>query len=249
MVKNETGRLFVRNPSIIASFSSRDHGNMKIENNDEGVCNRRSFAKQLLIPTERLAMAKVKHGNDIAIVGSENFQPVYETDGLATGEEGIFLAVTFADCPFLMMTDAKQRIFSITHCGRKPVARDVIYNTVNALIGLGANRIGIRAAIGPGICKSCYELDLDQTRQEFGFLYGKFIHESVKAGKCYLDLLGIIRHQLVNELGIDRRHLEISRDCTCCNNDKFFSYRKEKMDPKHVKAGMAVIGRPELRIG
>ena len=78
----------------------------------------------------------------------------------------------------------------------------------------------IVAIIGPAICKKCYEVGdevLEQLRcsvKNFeGLSYGNFV-----------DLKKINARQL-EEIGVVE--IDICPYCTSCNNDKFFSYRKE----------------------
>ncbi len=170
-----------------------------------------------------------------------------ETDALvAASIEDLYLAVTFADCPFVFLVDPFKSIFAVAHCGWKPLIGGILYGTFNKMLEMGANVKNIHAAIGPGICTRCYEFGKKEAENYFR-LYKKYIHHLKKAGKCLLDLKGIVEYQLIKELEINKRYLEISSDCTCCQEDVYFSYRGEKMDPEYVKAGMALIGLRKIR--
>jgi copper oxidase (laccase) domain-containing protein len=47
--------------------------------------------------------------------------------------------------------------------------------------------------------------------------------------RYYLDISKILKMQLL-ACGIKDKNIEISKECSCCNNDKYFSYRANKND-------------------
>jgi len=243
--KNRLGRFFTKIPGIFAGYTYRVHGNMKFTEYKEGEANREFFRDRHFNPNSHLALARIRHGNKVAIVNSfqsDHFETIFEADALiAKNWENIFLAVTFADCPFVFLLDPVKKIHAVVHCRWRPVVDGILYNAFNKMLEMGSSTKNIRAAIGPGICQKCYEFG-KKDADKFFRLYKKFIRKSRKPGKCYLDLSGVINYQLVEELDISKRNVEISNDCTCCNKDIYFSYRGEKMDPEYVKAGMAFIG-------
>jgi polyphenol oxidase len=243
MQRNKIGRFFSNYPGIMALYSDRTYGNMKYTEYKEGEANREFFRDRFLGPNARMAFANVDHGKKVKVVKRCGEEHVYQVDGLVSqGKFNLYLAVTFADCPFVLLADPEKKIIGLAHCGWKPLAKDILYNVFNEMLLMGAKDWNMIAAIGPGICPECYEFDKETALKNFGRLYGRFILPSKKDGKCHLNLTGIIRSQLVHELGIQPRNLEKSRHCTCCRKDKFFSFRGEKMNPEFVKAGIAVVG-------
>lgn len=250
MDRNELGQFFIKVPHVVARYSQKIHGNMKYAGYREGEANREFLREKLPGSDVKMVLAKVNHGNGVTIVYSSGFEyreKVIETDVLvAANIEDLYLAVTFADCPFVFLVDPLKSIFAVAHCGWKPLISGILYGTFNKMLEMGADVKNIHAAIGPGICAKCYEFGKKDTQKYFR-LYKKYIHYSRKAGKCLLDLKGIIEYQLTEELGINKRYLEISSDCTCCQKEVYFSYRGEKMDPEYIKAGMALIGLQKIK--
>lgn len=243
MNKKSIGRLFSNYPEIIALYSNRHHGNMKFTEYKEGEANRESFRDRFLGPDARMAFANVNHGSKVAFVKRCGQERIIQADGLiAQSRENLYLAITFADCPFVMLIDPVKKIIGLAHCGWKPLAKDILYKVFNEMLLLGAKGQNIVAAIGPGICAKCYEFDEELALKKFALLYKKFILPSKKSGKCHLNLAGIIRSQLINELQISPKRLEESGVCTCCDKKEYFSFRGEKMDPEFIDAGIAVIG-------
>ena len=77
-----------------------------------------------------------------------------------------------------------------------------------------------------GFC--CYNVGeevyqkLSETVNNFSGLY------EIRQGNIYVDLKNINRKQL-EEIGVNK--IDVCPYCTVCNNDLFFSYRKENATP------------------
>ena len=88
----------------------------------------------------------------------------------------------------------------------------------------GSQPKNIVALIGPAISMCCYDVGeevlskLKATVDDFSGL------SEVRDGRIYVDLKGINRQQLI-ETGVS--NIDVCPYCTCCDNDMFFSYRKE----------------------
>ena len=121
----------------------------------------------------------------------------------------------------------------------------------------------IRAAIGPGIQKCCYEIGLDlksEFESQFGYARDLF-HEVQQSDpvrekypllflnarapghgdpgmKLHLDLSEANHRQLL-DAGVPEKQITISRECTACHREKFFSHRAEKGRTGRM---MAVVG-------
>ena len=86
----------------------------------------------------------------------------------------------------------------------------------------------IVAVIGPTIGFCCYNVGeevyqkLSETVNNFSGLY------EIRQGNIYVDLKNINRKQL-EEIGVNK--IDVCPYCTVCNNDLFFSYRKENATP------------------
>jgi len=245
MDKNQTGKFFVNIPGVKGLYSYRMHGNMKFTEYKEGEANREFFRDWFLNQDSKMVLANVSHGSSVTTICSSNFdhyEQVIETDALVTRDiPNLYLCMTFADCPPVFLFDPEKRVMAAVHGGWKPVMNNIIYNTFNKMISLGAKADRMRAAILPGINQECYQFGSREARKIFR-LYKPFVKYFKKEDKCHVDLKGIIKFQLTEELGIPQENLEIFGECTCCQNDKFFSYRGEKMNPEFIRAGIAMLG-------
>jgi copper oxidase (laccase) domain-containing protein len=88
-----------------------------------------------------------------------------------------------------------------------------------------------RAILGVGICKACYEVGKD-VKVKFPKEYercfipageGKFLFDLKEANRIQLKAAGV---EVIADMGL----------CSVCNNDRFYSYRKEKTDKRTLSA-------------
>lgn len=247
MNEKQVGRFFKNIPNVHGLYSYRTHGNMKFTAHKEGEMNRKSFYDCFLEEDFKIVVAKVKHETEVKTVLSRNFrhfEKVVNGDALVSRDTpNLYLAITFADCPPVFLYDPRNKILAAIHGGWRPVMNGVIYNAVNEMIRLGAKTKRLKAAILPGIRQECYQFSLNEAQKIFR-LYKPFMKYFGKGRKkrCYVDIKGIIKCQLTEELGLLPENLEVSSECTCCHKEKYFSYRGEKMKPENVRAGIAMLG-------
>ena len=82
-------------------------------------------------------------------------------------------------------------------------------------------------ALGPAIGGCCYEVEdscIEPFREQF-MGWEKFVTAN-SSGRFMLDLLKANEVDAV-EAGILKENIHRSGECTSCNNDRWFSYRKE----------------------
>jgi copper oxidase (laccase) domain-containing protein len=93
------------------------------------------------------------------------------------------------------------------------------------------------AAIGPGVCKDCYEMG-DEIYEEFASEWGKedadrilsrYPADNDRGWKYHLDLAEANRLTLLRA-GIAEEHIAVSNVCTKCNADIFYSYRAGRQE-------------------
>lgn len=159
---------------------------------------------------------------DVAEVGKSDYP---ETDGLilANKEQAVFL--NFADCTPLIFYDGK--IAAISHAGWRGTAGMIGVKTVQKMISeFGSDINSIKCAIGPAISFCCYNVGEDVYRQLISTVKNAKDLYEIRSGEIFVDLKGINKRQLV-ELGLKEENIDICPYCTVCNNDLFFSYRKE----------------------
>lgn len=152
-----------------------------------------------------------------------------DIDGLMTDEPGPVLATFYADCVPLYFVDTGKRAIALAHSGwRGTVARMGRCVVEKMREVYGTDPADIVAAIGPSICRECYEVSEDVaeafarefrgTRQTDEILTGK------GGGKYLLDLWRA-NEIILTEAGIPTEQIQVTDICTCHNSEYLFSHR------------------------
>ncbi|MGN0308422.1 MAG: peptidoglycan editing factor PgeF [Lachnospiraceae bacterium] len=149
-----------------------------------------------------------------------------DVDGLVTCESGIVLSAFFADCVPLFFVDPVNKVIGLSHSGWRGTIGRIGEKTIERMEELGAMRECIRAAIGPSICRDCYEVGEDVAsifKQEFSEHQEEILKD--KGEDKYLLNLWKANELILLEAGIRMENLETTNLCTCCNPELLFSHR------------------------
>jgi YfiH family protein len=158
-----------------------------------------------------------------------------EADALTTNQSGILVGVKTADCVPVLIADRGTGAVAAVHAGWRGAASHIVERTLAAMIHTwGTSCENCLAAIGPAVCARCYEVGPEVVRrfeQEFGYarrlLAGRASEDANgQTGKMHLDLKLACRIQLEMS-GLTADQLSEAPYCTICDNDLFYSYRKE----------------------
>lgn len=113
------------------------------------------------LANENALYLKQVHGEDVIFATSLDIGQEVESDGFATPETGLKLAIKTADCVPVLFADKKQKIVAAAHAGWKGALKGIIKNTIEAMRRLGAKEADIVAAIGPAIRQESYSVKED----------------------------------------------------------------------------------------
>ena len=200
--------------------------------------NKKIICDYLDIPLGNLVTPSQTHTNNVEIV--EKIKKSYpDTDGLILNnfEDAIFL--NFADCTPLVFYDKRLNIGAVSHAGWRGTAGEIGPVTVEKMIKeFGSNPSDIQALIGPAISMCCYNVGdevLDKLRATVNDFSGLF---EKRDGEIFVDLKNINRQQLI-EIGV--KEIDVCPYCTVCDNDMFFSYRKEHATTNRHSAVLKLI--------
>lgn len=157
------------------------------------------------------------HG--IRVLVHENASPGWEivdaADGHVTGQRGVLLVVTVADCIPVYLHDPVGGVIGLLHSGWRGTAGDILAAGIAAMIGrLGCVVENIVMHCGVGICGACYEVG-----SEVMDGCGK-LREG--AGPWRLDLREALADR-GRELGV--REVSTSHFCSKDDSAHFFSHR------------------------
>lgn len=175
----------------------------------------------------RLVFASQVHSDRVLVIDDSNLdraKPVSPSpligDALVTGMPQTGLVIQVADCQAVMLVDPNRRVVANVHAGW----RGSIKNILGQTIGTMEARFGCRprdmiAGIGPALGPCCAEF-INYRREIPEELW------SYKDNRHRFDFWAISRDQLIAG-GVQAEKIAISRICTKCSTDLFFSYRGE----------------------
>lgn len=175
---------------------------------------------------EATASMKQVHGSDVRALADARTSP--ECDAVVTGTRGLGLIVHTADCVPLLMWAETSNVVSAVHAGWRGTLANVASAAVTELVTLGgASAPELHVAIGPAIRVCCFEVG-DEVVDAFVDA-GRDKETISRPGhreRRHVDLIEDNRRQLV-EAGVDPQKIYDSGRCTVCENERFYSYRKE----------------------
>jgi polyphenol oxidase len=153
-------------------------------------------------------------------------QPHVKADIIISDEPGLALLMRFADCVPIFIYDPSHNAIGIAHAGWQGTSKDVCGTLVRAMQSkFNSNPGDLLAAIGPAICKEHYQVGHEVIEAIQANLGGQIEDVcSMINGYSHIDLKKCNEIQLFNA-GV--RLVENSEICTVCENENWFSHRKE----------------------
>lgn len=198
--------------------------------------NRLRFFRKIGIDPNFSVAADLEHGGKVKVVALKDAAKVAgHADGLITKALGLTLTVTGADCFPVYFYDQRRGLVGIAHCGWRGIVKHLPINMIEKFKKLGSHVQDIKVIIGPGI-RACHFEVKEDLIQKFTKAYPFAIAN--KRGRVKVDLPAIIRFQLYKH-NLAVPHISDSEECTYCNRQKYFSFRRDK--PEHIKAQIAYI--------
>lgn len=213
--------------SMNLSFTRGDDPNAVTE-------NFKRMAQALDVKTESFVFSDQTHTTNVRRIyqkdkgkGLLKELDYHNVDGLITNERNITLATFYADCVPLYFVDPVHKAIGLSHSGWRGTVARMGEKTLKAMEKeFQTNPKDVICAIGPSICKDCYEVSGDVAEafeKEFKEDSKLFI-EDKKNGKYQLDLWEANRYILC-KAGVESKHIAVTNICTCCNASLLFSHR------------------------
>lgn len=220
------------------AFTSRDLnlGFNTLDSDEDIIDNFKIICGSLGTKIEDSVLSMQTHKTDIRIVTSEDKgkgltkkRDYEDVDGLVTNEKGLALFTFYADCVPLFFLDTNKQVVGVAHGGWRGTVGKIAGNMIEIMKDkYSSNPEDILVAIGPSIGSCCYEVG----REVYDIFSENFtdlstILKSKDQDKWTLDLWQANKIVL-EESGVPSENISTSKLCTSCNNDMFFSYRKEE---------------------
>lgn len=212
--------------NVEAFFTTKDICIKSKENEMQNIVsdNKKIICDYLKIDEKNLITPSQTHTANIELaIESRHDYP--DCDALILKDKNLGIFLNFADCTPVILYDEKQNIGAISHAGWRGTAQRIAPLTVEKMVKeFNSNAKDVIAVIGPAIGFCCYNVGqevyekLSQTVNNFNGLY------EIRQGNIFVDLKNINKQQLL-EIGVEK--IDVCPYCTVCNNENFFSYRKE----------------------
>jgi YfiH family protein len=190
-----------------------------------------------------LTFGRQVHGARVAVVSNAQRGDVFDdTDALVTNASLLPLVILTADCAAIFFYDPVHRAIGIAHAGWRGTVAGIAARTVETMRDVfGSQPDQLTAAIGPSIGPCCYEVGAevinavtatfpdhtDELLVEPDMASAGSFRASVNQERKHFDLWRANEITLGNA-GLRDDAIEVSRLCTACRTDLFYSHRAEK---------------------
>ena len=179
------------------------------------------------------------HGTAIAVVENQatTREELEGYDALITNVPGCVIGVRTADCIPVLLYDPVTSTVAAVHSGWKGTLNRISQKTIMKMRDtFGSDPHDIRAVIGPGICRKCFQVGEEVVNYFKGngidivpiYSWDGPKQEGSMAGGHHLDLVEENRILLV-ESGVRPENIQLSGICTY-EDGRFFSARREGSD-------------------
>ncbi len=204
--------------------------------------NYSALGAQLGITPDDMVKTKQKHTAKIKIVTRENggdgiLRPLDENDpydGLITNEKDFLLCTVEADCVPVYFYDPVKEVIAMVHSGWKGTVQKISEVAILKMRdSFGCSPANIMIAIGPHICKDCYEVGqdvFDEFARSFGDDEMEKIFSRKNEEKYLLNLQEAVTLTLLKN-GILEKNIFPTSICTYhsqIEGNTFCSYRRTK---------------------
>lgn len=168
-----------------------------------------------------LVMVRQVHSADAVFVAdAAKHDRNLSADALVTDRPGFAIGIVTADCAPVLLADVEAGVVAAAHAGWRGAQGGIIGNTVDRMVGAGAQPHRIRAAVGPCIAQPSYEVD-EGMKSRFAPRDAAFFAPG-REGRWQFDLPGYVLARL-KESGVGKS--EVLPVDTYRNPDRFHSFR------------------------
>jgi polyphenol oxidase len=186
--------------------------------------NRRDVLERLTV--RHASWLQAQHGAAVQVVDradgpASGHDAGHAVDGLVTTATGLALGALSADCALVVLADPATGLVGCLHCGRPGLVAGAVDAIVAAMRDNGAQTI--RAAVGPTVCGSCYEVPADMAAAVVAVVPAAFAR--ARGGGSALDVRAGVIDQL-RQAGV--RVVRLVGGCTR-EDPTTFSYRRDKV--------------------
>ncbi|WP_456271613.1 peptidoglycan editing factor PgeF [Bacillus sp. AK031] len=223
--------------SSTGSFQSLNMG-LHVNDEPEAVKKNRAILSETIdFPLDNWVCAEQTHGDNIQWVTKKDggkgaldySKSISGTDGLITGDPDLLLTMCYADCVPIYFIHPGRRLIGLAHAGWKGTVLNIAGRMVDEFTSQGVRAEEIKVAIGPSICRNCYQVDdrvIDKVKKLLEDCNEKPYNLKYE-GQYELDLKQTNYQTLLNS-GVPSGNISVSELCTACESTEFFSHRRDQ---------------------
>jgi YfiH family protein len=215
--------------SLNTSLSKSDDRENVLENLNR-ICS------EIGIDYRDLVLSNQVHGSEIRIVKAEDKgkgitkeSDIKNVDALITDVVGVPLITYYADCVPVFILDPNNKAVGLVHSGWMGTTLKIAVKTLEKMSETyGTRPQDCLIGIGPSIEMKCFEIKEDAAalfKQSFSN-WQQFMQKQDEE-HYHADLWLAIKLMLISH-GVLEQNISTSGLCTCCNEDLFFSHRRDK---------------------
>ncbi len=218
--------LLLRYPTLLHGLTTR-----RAPSDSRGVLE--LFAQEPRFQGMRVVRPQQVHGDHVLEIApgdllDDNRLPhIASADGLITREPQTMLVMSFADCVPVFIYDAGTPAIGLAHAGWRGTSLQVTAKTLLKMVdAFGTDPAECIVALGPAIGPCCYEIGPEvasAVSKSCGNI-GAVRRDS--HGRLFADLR-ICNASQLRSVGLPAENIRLSRWCTACNQEMFFSHRAE----------------------
>ena len=163
-------------------------------------------------------------------------------DALITNVPGVVLAGFYADCQLILLYDEKNHAVAAVHAGWRGVANRILTKTIEKMgEEYGTQPKHIIAAVGPAICRRCFETD-DDVKEILFEVYEDQIPDYFyrEGNKWHIDLKMLTYSSLIR-MGVLPYNIDVSNRCPCCGDEELYWSHRRTKGIRGVHAGMIML--------
>jgi len=235
-----------QNCNIVAVYTTKLGGvstgyvssmNLKfdLEPNKENVMqNYKIISNAIGVPYEKLTFSNQKHETNIKIINETDIgkgiskEIDYDSvDALITNIKNVPIVTFYADCVPIYIYDKEKNVIAMAHAGWKGTVNNIVGKTIDELITkFHSNTSNLLCAIGPSICSDCYKVSDDVKEAVNNLCNNLNIENTFITSKSCVDLKKI-NFNIMKKYDINPKNIFISKMCTNCEEEIFFSHRRQ----------------------
>ncbi len=209
----------------VGAFASGNLGSACGDDPDAVRANRVALSSRLGFDPDRAVTLDQVHGSAVVTIGRVGGDGAFtgamtgfgDADAAVTGAPGVALLAMGADCPVVLAWDAGGLAVAAVHAGWRGLIGGVLEA---AVVAMGSPVTSMRAVIGPHVRPCCYPVG-QEVRAGIATRFGPDVVRgaSVDLGACCEGAL--------LAAGLSPGAIARVPGCTACDQDRFFSYRRD----------------------